>query len=182
MTEIRGFCRHKQQEADILGYGVPARAIFFDSRGAETLDHCLASFRGRPGTLVIAHDLRLLGGTKRQVADIMATLEKSGIKVIDLSHPEDTTVAQQIQTANVAISGSRFQGDRKRAKQQGREGGRGKGKSAWNKRDDIAPKWLVDRITDHRGVPWAVKLELLAPHFSEATLRRRYGINAEKRA
>jgi hypothetical protein len=28
MTEVRGFCRNTDQEAGIVAYGVPARAVF----------------------------------------------------------------------------------------------------------------------------------------------------------
>lgn len=182
MTESRGFCRNKEQEADILAHGVPARAIFMADRGAETLEQCIASFRGRSGTLVISHDLRVFGGTKRLVADVMETLEKTGIKVTDLTHPQHTTVIQLVQHANIQISGARLSGDRPRARKQGRAGGRRKGELAWNRRDEMAPRWLLDRIVDHRDVPWSVKEQLLTPHFTQATLRRHYGVRATKRS
>lgn len=182
MTEIRGFCRNKEQEADILAHGVPARAIFIPDRGAETLEQCIASFRGRPGTLVISHDLRVLGSTKRLLAEIMAQLEKLTIKVSDLTHPQDTTVTELVQRANVLISGSRLSGDRPRARKQGRAGGRKKGEYAWNRRGEVAPRWVIDRIVDHRDIPWDVKVQLLQPHFTKSTLRRHYGVNAIKRS
>lgn len=182
MTETRGFCRTKEQEADILAHGVPARAVFMADRGAETLDQCIASFRGRPGTLVISHDLRVFGGTRRQVAEIMAQLESLAIKVTDLTHPQDVAVSQMLHRANVLISGARLSGDRPRARKQGRAGGRRKGEYAWNKRDELAPRWVIDRIVDHRDIPWAVKKQLLAPHFTQATLRRHYGVRATKRS
>lgn len=176
MTEIRGFCRNKAQEDALKADGLTARQIFMADRGAESLDHCIASYRSRPGILILAHDLRALGATKRQVADVMAKLEKAAIKVTDITNPADTTVAQLIQRANVAISGARLGGDQPRAKKQGRAGGKRKGEMAWNKRDDIAPKWLIDRIVDCRDIEWDTKAELLAPHFTKSTLRRHYGI------
>ncbi len=172
----RGYCRTKQQEAEILASGIPPRGIFMADRGAESLDYCIASFRGRSGILVIAHDLRVLAATKRQVAEVMAKLEKAAIKISDLTHPSDVTVAQQIQRANVAIAGARLCGDRPRAKKMGRVGGKRKGELAWNRRDEIAPKWLIDRIVDCRDIEWALKEKLLAPHFTKSTLRRHYGI------
>lgn len=181
MTESRGFCRNKEQEADILAHGVPARAIFMADRGAETLEQCIASFRGRSGTLVISHDLRVFGGTKRLVADVMEALEKGGIKVTDLTHPYHTTVSQLVQHANVMISGARFQGDRPRARRQGRAGGLRKGHAAWNLRDKIAPRWIIDRIVDERRIPWDVKQDILEPHFNKSTLRRHYGALATGR-
>ena len=44
-------------------------------------------------------------------------------------------------------------------------------------------RWLIDRIVDCQDIPWAIKTELLAPHFPESTLRRHYGAeNAAKEA
>lgn len=182
MSEIRGFCRTKGQEDALKSEGLTPRQIFMADRGAETLEHCLASFRDRGGILVIAHDLRVFGASKREVADIMARLEGLNIKVRDITHPFDTTIAQQVQRANVAISGSRFHGDKGRAKKQGRAGGQAKGKWAWDKRDELAPRWLVDRIVDRRDIPWETKVQLLAPHFTESTLRRNYGVMSKGRA
>lgn len=180
MSEVRGFCRSKQQEDVLRAHGLPPRQIFMAGRGAEGLDHCLASFRDRGGVLVLAGDLRVLAGTKRQVAETMAVLEKLNIKVSDLTNPGDTTVAQQVQRAHVLISGSRFHGDRKRAKKMGQAGGRAGGKFAWDKRDSLAPRWLLDRIVDAKWMPWDRKVLLLAPHFTEATLRRHYGVRAQR--
>lgn len=179
----RGYARTKEQEAALRAHGLPAKAIYLEARGAETLEACLSSFRDRPGALVIAYDLRLLGSSKRAVADIMARLEKVGIRVRDIAHPEDDTQAAMIQRANVAISGSRFQGDRPRARRQGRAGGHAKGTAAAGARSGLAPAWVVNAIVDHPALSWAIRLELLAPHFSESTLRRHYGArNAAKRA
>lgn len=180
MSEVRGFCRTKEQEAGLKAAGLPPRAIFMVGRGAESLDHCLESFRDRGGVLVLAGDLRILAGTKRQVAETMARLEKLNIKVTDLTNPGDTTVAQQVQRAHVLISGSRFHGDRKRAKKMGHAGGTARGKFAWDRRDSLAPRWLVDRIVDAKWISWDQKVLLLAPHFTEASLRRHYGIRATK--
>lgn len=173
-TVIRGFATTKIQLADILGYGVPDRAAYLVGRRGESLDGCLDSFRGRRGRLIIAHDLRVLGETKRAVAAGMAKLENAGIIVTDIVHPGDTTVSQLVQRANVAIAGARFR-DKRTVKRMGRRGGLGKGISAHLAREAASPKWLIDRIVDARDITWKRKAELLAPHFSESTLRRHYG-------
>ena len=173
----RGFAKTKEQEAAIRGHGLPAKHIFLCARGAETLERCLSSFRGRPGRILIAHDLRVFGATKARVAEVMAVLERSSIQVTDLSNPYDTTVAQMIQTANVAISGARFP-DKRSARRLGRQGGLGKARAAALARDGHAMRWLVDRIVDHPDIPWKLKTELLEPHFSESSLRRHYGARA----
>lgn len=181
MTVIRAYAKTKEQECALKDHGVAPRDIYLEGRGAETLEACLATFRGRPGALITAHDLRLLGCTKRAVSSMMDRLELARIKVQDISHPNDQTHAAMIQRANVAISASRFQGDRPKARQVGRAGGRGKGRSAAETRDGMAPQWLVDRIVDHPDIPWPLKKQLLEPHFTESTLRRHYGAAAYRK-
>jgi len=175
--QVRGFCTTKAAKAELLRHGVPERAIYHLGAGAEDMAACLRSYRGRPGWLVMAQDLRAFGETKRDVASRADTLEKSGIRVLDLSNPGDQTFAAQVQRANVLISGARFR-DRRTARRQGSLGGRQKGISAQNQRNDLAPEWLIDRIVDHPALTWEVRVELLAPHFSESTLRRHYGVRA----
>lgn len=171
---IRGYARTKEQEAVIRGHGLPAKDIWLDGRGAETFDRCLSTFRGRPGRLLIAHDLRVFASTRPLVAKFMERLEIARIQVMDLSNPYDTTISQMLARANRLIAGARF-GDRRRAKRLGRAGGLGRGHAAQARRDSLADRWLVDRIVDHPDIPWALKRELLEPHFPESTLRRHYG-------
>lgn len=178
MSEHRGFCATKEQERDLIDYGLTARSIFMDGRGAETLDICLESFRDRPGTLIVAADIRLFGDTRREVAEIMARLERSKIRVIDISHAGDVTVSQLLARANTAIANNHFVGDRQKARRRGRKGGIGRGTAAAEKRDQTVPKEVVDRIVDCREIPWDIKAYVLGPGFTKATLRRRYGSNA----
>ena len=179
---IRGYASTKEQEAVIRGHGLPAKAIWLDGRGAETFDRCLSSYRGRPGRLLIADDLRVFGSKRPIVATVMERLERARIQVMDLSNPYDTTISQMLARANRLIAGGRFP-DRRRAGRMGRRGGIGKGRAAAAKRDAVADGWLVDNIVDDTDLSWAQRLRLLSPHFSEATLRRWYGAaNAAKRA
>lgn len=173
MSETRGFCENKDQEAGIVAYGVPTRSVFMAARGAESLEHCLSSFRGRPGTLILAQDLRAFGDTRRQVAETMARLEQGKIKVIDLTHREDVTVSQMLARANNAIAHNRFVGDRQRARRVGRKGGVACGDAAAAKRERMPTKELLDRIVDCRDIPWSVKAEVTG--ITKASLRRHYG-------
>lgn len=177
MSEHRGFCKTKEQERDLLEYGLPARAIFMDGRGAETLEICLETFRDRPGSLILASDIRLFGATRRKVAEVMAGLERAKIRVIDISHAGDVTIAQLIARANTAIANNHFEGDRQKARRRGRKGGAAKGTAAAEKRNLTVPKDVVDRIVDCREIPWAIKAYVLGPGFTKHTLRRRYGSN-----
>lgn len=178
MSEHRGFCKTKEQERELLAYGLPARSIFMDGRGAETLEICLESFRDRPGTLILAADLRMFGVTRRKVAETMASLERAKIRVIDISHAGDVTVSQLLARATTAIANNHFEGDRQKARRRGRKGGIGRGTAAAEKRDQTVPKDVVDRIVDCPEIPWAIKAYVLGPGFTKATLRRRYGSNA----
>lgn len=174
MSEVRGFCMNADQEAGIVAYGVPARAVFQADRGAESLEHCLSSFRGRPGTLVLAQDLRAFGDTRREVAETMARLEKARINVIDLTHREDVTVAQLLARANNAIAHNHFVGDRQKARRRGRKGGTAKGEAAAAGRENA--KRLLDRIVDCWEIPWNLKARVTG--IPKHTLRRNYGANA----
>lgn len=171
----RGYAKTKEQEAVLKAHGIPARAIFLEGRGAETLETCLATFRGRPGLLILAHDLRTMAITRKGLAAIMSRLEAAGIKVKDITHPEDSTQAALIHRANVSISAARFYGDRPRARKLGRQGGLAKGDRAERNRCALAPRWLIDRIVDHPRLTWRDRRDLLAPYISEATMRRHYG-------
>jgi len=170
MTERRGFCQNADQEAGIVAYGVPARAVFMADRGAESFEHCLSSFRGRPGTLILAQDLRALGDTRREVAENMARLERAKISVIDLTHREDVTVAQLLARANNAIAHNHFVGDRQKARRRGRKGGQAKGQAAALKREN--GRNLIERIVRCRKIPWPLKIKVTG--ISMATLRRHY--------
>lgn len=174
MSEVRGFCQDADQEAGIVAYGVPARAVFLADRGAESLEHCLSSFRGRPGTLILAQDARAFGESRKAVAEIMARLEKAKIGVIDLTHREDETVSQLLARANNAIAHNHFVGDRQKARRRGRKGGVARGESQAAKREDA--KRLLDRIVNCRKIPWALKA--MVTGISKHTLRRRYGAGA----
>ncbi len=171
---IRGYARTKEQEAALRGHGLSTKHIFLDGRGAETFDRCLSTFRGRLGRLLIAHDLRVFGSTRPIVAAIMERLERARIQVVDISNPYDTTISQMLRRADKAIAGGRFP-DKRRARRMGRAGGIGNGRAAQERRDGVADRWLLDSIVDHPEVSWRVKVELVAPHISESTLRRHYG-------
>lgn len=177
MSEARGFCNSKEQEREIIAYGLPARSIFMDGRGAETLEICLESFRDRPGALILASDVRLFGGSRRKVAEVMASLERTKIRVIDISHAGDVTISQLLARAHTAIANNHFEGDRQKARRRGRKGGVRLGIAAAERRDKTVPKDVVDRIVDCREIPWDIKAYVLGPGFTKHTLRRRYGSN-----
>lgn len=169
--ELRGFSRNRDETDWLKKHGLPDKAIYQAGRGAEDLDECLASFRGRPGQLVIARDLRAFGETKREVAATMARLEKVNIQVLDISHPEDTTIAEMMHRASVAISGYRFR-NRKTARRRGREGGLCGGIAALESRARIPVDSLIRNIVRETDIDWQTKARVTG--ISKATLRRHY--------
>jgi hypothetical protein len=170
----RGFCRNKEQVLALKACGLTDKVIYQDGHGAEDLERCLASFRGRPGTLKIAPDLTVFGESRKAVAAVMDRLERAGIRVVDVVHPQDETIAAMMQRASVLIAHTGLM-DRRTAKKRGRRGGIGKGVAAQQRRDGAAPTEFVQRVVAHREIPWRVKVEILGPGFSASTLRRHHG-------
>lgn len=180
---VRGFCTNKDARSQLRRYGLNEKHVFQMGLGAESLDACVATFRGRPGWLILAQDLRAFGHTKRLVAGRCDQLEKAGIRVLDLSHPKDQTMSALMQRAQVAISGARFGHDRRRARRLGRNGGLGRARKAAEARDAACPRWLVERIVADNRIPWATKMDVLGEHFTESTLRRHYsGLALDRKA
>lgn len=176
--QVRGFCTTPVAKKALRDHGIPEKAIYLAGHGAEDMAACLRSYRERPGWLMLAQDLTAFGQTRRDVANRTDALEKAGIRLIDISHPQDQTYSAMMQRATVAINGARLRGDRKSARRQGRSGGLQKGTEAEIKRNEIVPAWVVDRIVDCQEIPWKTKRELLYPHITEATMRRHYGLAA----
>lgn len=174
MKVTRGFCKNKDQVAALMACGLVEKVIYQDGRGAEDLERCLASFRGRGGTLMIAPDLTVFGDSRKAVAAVMDRLERAKIRVVDVVHPQDETVAAMMRRADVMISHTGLM-CRRTAKRRGRFGGIGKGRAAQERRNAAAPTDYVQRLVQHREIPWRVKLEVLGPGFSPSTLRRHHG-------
>jgi len=174
MKVARGFCKNKEQAHALKACGLVDKAIYQDGRGAEDIERCLASFRGRPGTLMIAPDLTVFSASRRGIAEVMARLERARIRVVDVVHPQDETIAEMMQRASVLIAHTGLM-DRRTARRRGGLGGRAKGLAAQAARDAAAPSDYVRRLVQHPAIPWRVKLEVLGPGFSASTLRRHHG-------
>lgn len=171
--QVRGFATNRDGKALLLAYGLPEKVTYQEGSGAETLYWCVTSFRGRPGWLILPQDLRALGKTKKVLAEQVDALERAGVRIMDLTHPEDKTYAAQLQRASVLISGTRFR-DRRTARRRGREGGLAKGSASEQARAAIAPDWLVRNIVADKDIPWEAKIRVFDGKISESTLRRHY--------
>jgi hypothetical protein len=74
---VRGYCHSRDYLAPLKAMGLADKTIWLEDRGAETLNWCLASFRARPGRLIVAPDLRVFGHAKRDIAAVMSRLERA---------------------------------------------------------------------------------------------------------
>lgn len=167
--EIRGFCTTKEGEEQLKAAGVTR--IWRRGHEHESLHHCLITYRGRQGWIVMAEDIRAFGDNKREVAAQCAALEKMNVRIKDLSHPEHETYSEHQQFAHVKISGARLQ-DKRAAKRVGRLGGVGKGVAAKSRRFAQMGEEYISRIVNHPELTWAIKKELLAGIASISTMRR----------
>jgi hypothetical protein len=173
MSFDRAFCTNKNHIPAFRAYGLPDKLIWLDGRGAETLDRCLSTFRGRPGRLLVAPDLTALGSARRDIAAVMARLERAKIRVLDIIHPQDETVAEMFQRAANAICTTRIV-DRRTAKRRGKSGGLARGMAQAQKRAEIAADWVIRNVVNDPDISWEKAVDIFDGKISEATMRRHY--------
>lgn len=174
MTIERAFCRNKEHLAAFRAYGLPDKLIWLDGRGAETLDRCLDSFRGRPGKLLIAPDARVFGKSSKAVEATMARLEKAKIRVVDIIHPQHETVSEMLGFARAKIASPRFR-DRRTARRRGSTGGLARGEAARSARAQIDTDALIRNLVAEKDlIGWPVIIRVCGGQISAATLRRHY--------
>lgn len=174
MTIERAFCRNKIHTAAFGAYGLPDKLIWVAGRGAEDLEACLDSFRGRPGKLLVAPDLRVFGESRKAVFAVMKRLEKTKIRVVDVIHPQDDTIAAMTERAAVMIGRPRFR-DSRVARSRGRQGGLAKGETARSARAQIDTDSLIlNVVAEYRRLGWETVIRMCGGKLSEATLRRHY--------
>lgn len=178
MSIERAFCTDRQHVEAFKELGLPDKLIYVAGRGAEDLESCLASFRDRPGKLLIAPDLRVFRApgkepARKDVAAVMARLERAQIRVVDVIHPQDETISDMIQRSSILISGTRIR-DRRTSRRLGRVGGLARGENARSARAQIDTDWLIRQIVNDPDISWKVALRILDGKISEATLRRHY--------
>lgn len=141
-------------------------------RKAETLRYCIDVFRGRPGRIVLASDLRAFGDKKPEIKEALNRIEVAGLRVTDITHKEDNTHLKLLDRGLRAAANYRFARNSRLARRVGAAGGAGKGVAAWRERDEIAPRWLITRLIAQLG---AVRTAaILDNKISASTLRRQY--------
>lgn len=174
MSIERAFCMDKQHLPAFRAHSLPDKLIYVDGRGAETLEACITSFRGRPGKLLIAPDLRVFGKSSKAIEATMARLERAKIKVVDIIHPQHETVAEMLGFARNKIAKPRFR-DRRTARRRGATGGLAKGEAARSARAQIDTDSLIrNLVAEHDVIGWPVIARICGGKLSPSTLRRHY--------
>ena len=147
------------------------RYVWIDGRGAETVHTMTNTFRDRlgPHFLYLGMDVRVLGDTQADITNAVHALGEYGVKIIDLSHPEDNTDLKLYRRAQDAM---RWNGDRRQQKRKGSKGGSAKGAAAQARRDAQANRDLVIRLCAHPKLTWKDRAQISG--ICESTLQRHY--------
>ena len=148
--------------------------IYTEGLNGESLESAIAAFRGRPGELAIAADLRVFGESRKA---ILATIHRLGeIKVIDIHNKEDENSLPKMIDRAIASLGAyaRFKGSKKTAKVTGRRGGKRKAESARENRESVMQADIIKRLCAHPKLTWQDRLDILGEPFTQSTLRRHY--------
>lgn len=169
---VIGICENKDQEAKLIAHGIDPLRIWMIGRADETIDWALSFFRQAGGIVKVATDLRIFGRTRKALMEMLTRLEALGLQVVDIFHAEDHSFTQRVTRALQAIACQRFEGNHRKARKVGRMGGLAKGASEWDKRAEIAPRWLIDNLIRICGVNEAARI--LDNKISASTLRRKY--------
>lgn len=151
------------------------RRIYEHGQGAESLDAVLMAFRNQPGTIKIAADLRVFGHSQAAIAEAVSKCERAGIKIVDIAHPELTTIAAQLKHAFAQVAFMRrWDGDKAKARRTGANGGKAKAEHQAVKRAEKMPDDAVQRLIGKLGktLTWRDVADVTT--FSTATLRRHY--------
>ena len=165
-----GFCVDKAGEAELMADGVDQ--IWMRGRQGESLDWAIDYFRGRPGVLKVANDLRVFGPTRKEIFAYTADLTRRGIKVVDI-HDPGANLSELEHKALVSMNAAGGIANKRQARYRGSKGGKAKGVAAWRERNEIAPEWLLRNMVAMLGAKKAAAL--VENKISASTFSRHYG-------
>lgn len=140
--------------------------------GAENVPAMIEAFRGRPGEVYLGADARVLGFNFAEVRAALDTLTAAGLKVIDLTHPEDDTPLKLLERCRAAFQ---WNGDRRHQRRKGAKGGSEKGARAKARRNELFHDDIGIRLCGIKEITWDVKEYVLG--VPKATLKRHYVTN-----
>lgn len=164
-----------EQVAELTAAGVTDKVTYINGRGAESLSACVAAFRGEPGELLVAADLRVFGESRKAILDTLAMLDRMKITVRDVAHKETSQPAMMDRALTALANYSKWKGGSKTQAKNGRQGG--KLKATWQnmRRAEKVPEDVVRRLCACPKLTWKDCEAILGGKpFSAATLRRHY--------
>ena len=146
-----GLCRNPEAEKALIGYGFPAINVWMIGRGSETVAEVVERFRGEPGIISIAEDLRLLGNTQAAIFAEVSRIARAGITFEDINNPGDDIHAMQHRAFKALHSSCAIRNHRT-ARCRGSKGGLAKAANAAARRqaevsDEVARKVWQSRLT-----------------------------------
>jgi len=163
------------QRATLRASGLTDGDIYEHGDGAQDIAACLTAFRKRPGTLKIAADMRVFGQNQDEITKVVDECETSGIKIVDLAHPELKTVSAQMRWAFARLAEwRRWGGDKAAAKRTGSQGGKIRGEIFALKRAAKFPEEAIRKLVAARGQKVTYRLIAKVTGISTGTLGRRY--------
>lgn len=166
-----GFCIDLAGEEKLRKAGLGK--IWRRGNGAESLEDAIFEFRGRPGSLVAADDLRIFGLTQKDIFARCSSLADAEIKVVNVNHPRENIHDLQ-KRAFGALHASAPIRDRRTARRRGRQGGLAKAAAAETARATrIAPD-IAQRLCASKSLTWKEKAEIIGMPLS--TVQRHYGV------
>lgn len=168
-----GYCTDDLSEKVLREHGIDADLIWQKGRGVECLDYALRYFRGRPGVLAVAEDLRLFGDARKAIFDQVRELNTLGITVRDVVANDDDPLSL-VERALVAKSKSAGMKNHRTARRRGSKGGLAKKLAAEATRNAILAHDIVVRLCSHPKLTKRDCAEILGPPFSLSTLIRNY--------
>lgn len=167
----RGFCVDRAGEQRLIDADIAPRSIWMRGRGAETMDECLRSFRGRQGRLAVANDLTIFGQTRKDIMGVMKALFTGGISILDVVSGE-TNPHELEHQALKHLSSKNGACDRRTARKRGARGGTAKGIASAERRNAIMREDIVRKLVGEIGVKRLARI--MGPPFSASTLNRIY--------
>lgn len=165
-----GFCVNAVGEQELIDYGIAPELIWMRGRGMENLEYVLRCYRGRPGVLAVADDLRIFGDSRTDIFAKVRDLEILGIVVFDVV-ANDNNALSLVERALKAKSAQAGMKNHRTARRRGQRGGVAKGNAAAARRDARIEDKIAIRLCASR-LTWEEKAEILDMPLS--TIQRHY--------
>lgn len=163
----------KRQEIELLGYGIPAQAIYIEGRSAEGIDAVTKA--ARAGQLIaVAGGYRVFGENRRQIMTAVRGLRGKGAVIIDILTGErsDQVGDEMLDRAIRRLHGEATFGSPDRAAELGALGGTAKSLAM---RAARMPIKLAKTHWFDKSISTAEAVRRMGPGWSKPTAMREFG-------